>query len=232
MGGRGFVVTNSNWSLAEIAAQLLERDEREAVLGDLAEAREGSSEKLFGVLGLVLRRQAMLWKDWRPWLAGFGVALPSSFVLMGVLTLGSGLMVLLWQALLLIGWAWTGGFVVGSASRRTLWASAVLCYSPCSFCLSRFRIESLSRLCLLLFLLPAIWGVSQGLRIAKMMLGPALILALAITVLMIPAWSAGEHWWNAPRMSLSCALSLPAWYLVATARRPVGRLTGKETEII
>ena len=83
MGGRGFVVTNSNWSLAEIAAQLLERDEREAVLGDLAEAREGSSEKLFGVLGLVLRRQAMLWKDWRPWLAGFGVALPSSFVLMG-----------------------------------------------------------------------------------------------------------------------------------------------------
>lgn len=253
MGGRGFVVTNSNWSLAEIAARLLERDEREAVLGDLAEAREGSSEKLFGVLGLVLRRQAMLWKNWRPWLAGFGVALPSSFVLMGVsvsvswsyqrllcpellkaasLTLGSGLMVLLWQALLLIGWAWTGGFVVGSASRRTLWASAVLCYSPCLFCLSRFRIESLSRLCLLLFLLPAIWGVSQGLRIAKMKLGPALILALAITVLMIPAWSAGEHWWNAPRMSLSWALSLPAWYLVATARRPVGRLTGKETEII
>ena len=74
----------SNWSLAEIAARFLERDEREAVLGDLAEAGERSSEKLFAVLGLVVRRQVMLWKNWRPWLAGFGVALPSSFALMGV----------------------------------------------------------------------------------------------------------------------------------------------------
>jgi hypothetical protein len=241
-----WIMTGMNWSLVEMTARLLERQEREAVLGDLVEARESAWDGLFGVLGLVVRRQALLWRSWRPWLAGFGVALPSSFLLMGEslsvswsyqrllcpdllkaasLTLGSGFVVLLWQALLLIGWAWTGGFVVGSASRRTLWASTLLCYSPCLFCLSRFRIESLSKYCLLLFLLPAIWGVRRGLRSSRMKLGPALILALAVTVLMIPAWSAGQHWWSAPRVSLSWALSLPAWYLVATAQKS-GRETG------
>ena len=77
-------MTGANWSLIEIAARLLEREEREAVLGDLVESRESAWDGLFGVLGLVLRRQAMLWRSWRPWLAGFGVALPSSFLLMGV----------------------------------------------------------------------------------------------------------------------------------------------------
>ena len=233
-------MSRPNWSLVDLAARLLERDEREAVLGDLVEARESAWEGLFGVLGLVVRRQALLWKSWRPWLAGFGVALPNSFLLMGAslsvswsyqrllcpnllreasLTLGSGLMVLFYQAVLLTGWAWTGGFVVGAASRRTLWASTLLCYSPCLFCLSRFRVESLSRFCLLLFLLPAIWGVRRGLRSSRMKLGSALVLALVITALMIPAWSGGQGW-GAPRLSLNWALSLPAWYLVATGRRP------------
>jgi hypothetical protein len=235
-------VTSVNWSVVELAARLLEHAEREAVLGDLVETHENAWDGLFGVLGLIVRRQAMVWKGWRPWLAGFGVAFPSGFLLMGVslsvswsyqrllcpellkaasLNLESGFMVFLWQALLLAGWAWTGGFVVGSTSRRTLWASMLLCYAPCLFCLSRFRIESLSRFCLLLFLLPAIWGVRRGLRVPKMKFGPALILAVGVTVLMIPAWGAGQHWWSAPRMSLSWALSLPAWYLVATARRPI-----------
>jgi len=233
-------MSRPNWSLVDLAARLLERDEREAVLGDLVEARESAWEGLFGVLGLVVRRQALLWKSWRPWLAGFGVALPNSFLLMGAslsvswsyqrllcpnllreasLTLGSGLMVLFYQAVLLTGWAWTGGFVVGAASRRTLWASTLLCYSPCLFCLSRFRVESLSRFCLLLFLLPAIWGVRRGLRSSRMKLGSALVLALVITALMIPAWSGGQGW-GAPRLSLNWAVSLPAWYLVATGRRP------------
>jgi hypothetical protein len=230
------------WSLVEVAARLLEGEEREAVLGDLEEARARARDALFGVLGLVARRQAMLWRSWRPWMAGFGVALPSSFLLMGVslsvswsymrllcpqllksaaLTRGSGLIVLLWQAFLLIGWAWTGGFVVGSASKRTVWASALLCYSPCLFCLLRFRIESLSRYCLLLFLLPAIWGVFQGMRISRIRLNTALILALAVTALMIPSWSTqNPHWWSVPRLTLNCILSLPAWYLVLTSRRP------------
>ena len=70
--------------LVEMAARLLGPEEREAVLGDLAEAREGAWRSLCSVAGLVVRRQAMLWKSWRPWLAGFAIALPSSFLLMGV----------------------------------------------------------------------------------------------------------------------------------------------------
>jgi hypothetical protein len=241
-------MTGASWSLVEMAARLLEREEREAVLGDLVEAGGSAWDGLFGVLGLAVRRQALLWKSWRPWLAGFGVALPSSFLLMGVslsvswsylalrcpellqkssLTLGSGALVLLCKALLMIGWSWTGGFVVGSLSRRTLWASTLLCYSPCLFCLTRFRVESLSRFCLLLFLLPAIWGVRRGLQITRMKLGPALILALAVTLLMIPAWStAGQHGWSPPRLSSNWALSWPAWYLVAKSRRRVEALAG------
>lgn len=230
------------WILVESAARLLDSDERESVLGDLVEARESAWRGLQGVVGLVVRRQADLWKSWRPWMAGFGVALPSSFLLMGVslsvswsymrllcpdllrsaeLTRGTGIVVLFWQALLLIGWAWTGGFVVGATSKGTVWASALLCYTPCLFCLSRYRIQGLSRYCLLLFLLPAIWGVVQGIWVSKIRLNSALILAVLITTLMIPAWDAGTvRWWSPPRLTLNWMLSWPAWYLVATAKKP------------
>lgn len=234
-------MTSAAWSFVEAAARLLTREEREAVLGDLVEARVSTWSGLFGVLGLVFRREAAHWKSWRPWLAGFGVTLPGSFQLMGAsvsvswsyltlrcpellqkssLTLGSGSLVLLCQALLLIGWSWTGGFVVGSLSRRTLWASTLLCCSPCLFCLSRFRIESLPRVCLLLFLLPAIWGVHQGLQISRIELPWALALAITITALMLPDWNGGAHrWWAPSRWTLDWVLCWPAWYLVATARR-------------
>src|SRR5690348_4427772 len=74
---------HTGWSFVEAAARLLARDEREAVLGDLLEADENALQGLFGVIGLVFRRETALWKRWQPWLAGFGVALPSSFLLMG-----------------------------------------------------------------------------------------------------------------------------------------------------
>ena len=229
-----------SWSIVELASRLLEREEREVVLGDLVESHERAWDALLDVWGLVVRRQALLWTSWKPWVAGFAVTLPSSFMLMGVsvsvswsyqrllcpnllreasLNRESGLLVLLWQALLLIGWAWTGGFLVGSTSRRTLWASALVCWSPCLFCLSRFRIGSLSRYCLLLFLAPAILGVLRGVRASKLRMASALILALSVTILMIPALGSIAHqWWVVP-IGLNWALSLPAWYLVATARR-------------
>src|ERR1700724_1913055 len=117
-------MTSVGGSLVEAAARLLERDERQAVLGDLVEASESTWQGLLGVLGLVFRREAFLWKSWRPWLAGFGVALPSSSLLMGAslsvswsymrlrcpellqqssLTFPSATLMLLGQALLLIG---------------------------------------------------------------------------------------------------------------------------------
>ena len=223
-----------DWSLVETAAQLLERDEREVVLGDLLEAGESAWRGLVDVVGLVARRQAGLWKSWRPWVAAFGLALPGSLLLMGTslsvswkvqhmmnpngIAEGVGFWMLICNALLLIGWAWTGGFVVGAVSRRTVWVSVLACISPCLFCLVRFRESSLSRLCLFLFLVPAIWGVRWGLRRARIRLGSAMFLAVAITLLMIPMWHGKGAW------IFNCALIWPTWYMVITARRS-GELT-------
>jgi hypothetical protein len=227
-------MTGINWSLVEVASQLLERDECEAVLGDMVEAGASAWHGLLDVLGLIIRRQVGLWKSWRPWFAAFGLALPCSFLLMGFsvsiswtyqhlmdakvfqaneLASSLRLLPLICHVLLLIGCSWTSGFVVGSMSRRTLWVSIAATCSPCLFCLARFRIESLSRLCLLLFLLPAILGVRQGLRRTRIKLAQATVLAVAITVLMILTWSGSAAWF------LNWALIWPAWYMVATARR-------------
>jgi hypothetical protein len=212
----------------------LEREEREAVRGDLAESGAGPSEALLDVFGLVMRRHMLHWKSWRPWLAAFGLALPGTLLLLGLsfsisqtyqrmldpvifeatgLKLAPGLSLLLCQVSLLIGWSWTCGFVMGSVSRRTVWVSVALSCIPCLFCLSRFHVESLSRFCVLLFLPPAVWGVSRGLQIAPIRRGSAIALAVGITVLTIPTWSSAGPWIP------NWALSWPAWYMVATARR-------------
>lgn len=56
------------WRLVDLFSRALEPTERVAVRGDLAESGETGGQALRGVLGLVVRRQAVLWKDWRPWL--------------------------------------------------------------------------------------------------------------------------------------------------------------------
>jgi hypothetical protein len=226
------LMTSAGWSFVEVAAYLLEREEREVVLGDLIEAGESAWLGLWDVLGLVARRQLVPLKSWRLWLASFGLALPGSLLLMGFsvsisqtyqrlihpavfkatgLTIGPGFTLLLCNVLLLIGWSWTGGFVMGSVSRRTVRVSAVLSFLPCVFCLAKFRVESLSRFCLLLFMFPAVWGVRRGLQISQIRLRTALILAVAITLLTSPTWSSSGSWIP------NWALSWPAWYLVATA---------------
>ena len=227
-------MTTLGWSMVDAVSQLLERDEREAVRGDLAESGAGPREALLDVLGLVVRRHMLHWKSWRPWLAAFGLALPGTLLLLGLsfsisqtyqrildpvifeatgLKLAPGLSLLLCQVSLLIGWSWTCGFVMGSVSRRTVWVSVALSCIPCLFCLSRFHVESLSRFCVLLFLPPAVWGVSRGLQIAPIRRGSAIALAVCITVLTIPTWSSAGPWIP------NWALSWPAWYMVVTARR-------------
>jgi hypothetical protein len=240
MGGESHdeLFMTSTSRLIGLVSLLLKPEEREVVQGDLAEAGETAWQTFWAVLGLVARREAALWRNWRPWLAAFGLALPASFLLMGFsvsvsqtyqwfigpavlqatgLTVGPGFLLLLCNVLLLAAWSWTGGFVVGSISRRTIWVSAAFSFAPCLFCLARFRVESLSRFCLLLFLAPAIWGVYRGLQIAQIRRSSAIVLALAVTVLTIPAWSSKGSWIP------NWALSWPAWYLVATARRPIGK---------
>jgi hypothetical protein len=226
-------MTGIQWPLVEIAARLLERGEREAVLGDLLETGEGTWRGLLDVLGLVIRRQLLHWKNWQPWLAVFGLALPSSLLLMGVSvsvssmyehlidrrtligfpqTIHEGLLQLLCSGLLLIGCSWSCGFVVGSLSRRTLWVSIASSCLACLFCLVRFREPSLSRLCLFLFLVPAIWGVRRGLRLIRIKPALAIFLAIAITTLVILASNRRGLW------TLNLSALWPAWYIVATAR--------------
>jgi Putative esterase len=77
-------MTNFGWSLVEVSSQLLEGDEREAVLGDLVEAGESACRAVLDIVGLVFRLHAGLWRSWCPWLAGFGLSLPASLFLMGV----------------------------------------------------------------------------------------------------------------------------------------------------
>jgi hypothetical protein len=111
---------------------------------------------------LVVRRQAELWTDWRPWLALVGVAVPLGLIL-SVFVRGVAVssaiytwMYANWWTwsfltipgartelagniaqhvltyLTLVSWAWTCGFVLSSLSRRAVWANGSL------FCLVVF----------------------------------------------------------------------------------------------
>jgi hypothetical protein len=235
-------MTHNAWPLVELAARPLSQDERDAVLGDSLEAGDSPWQALCGVLGFVVRRQGLLWKSWRPWLAVFGVALPSSFLLTGVslsvtctyerlmgFNMGhwaspgsagvptghEGVLLLLCHIFLLISWSWTSGFALGSLSPRTLWWNA----APCSLLAVDSIVCSppmgaLLKLSLFLFLLPAILGVRHGVRAVRLNLGPAFLLAVTITVLMISAWTNSALW------IFNWLLICPAWFLVATAHKP------------
>ena len=136
------------WSwVVEPVSRFLERDEREAVLGDLAESRQTGRRALLDVLDVVIRRQARLWMTWRPWIILFALILPVG-MLLSILSrqTSDGSAIYLWMYannwdaalthnpgfwrlfaetavsifisyLTLACWSWTGGFVLGSLSR-------------------------------------------------------------------------------------------------------------------
>lgn len=243
-------MTNSHWRWVEVAARLLEPGEREAVVGDLLESGEGAWTGLLDILGLVTRRQLLPWKSWQPWLAAFGLALPCSFLLMGISVSVSSMGVrlaesallsgstqglhdvflgLLCGGLLLAGCSWACGFVIGSLARRTLWVSIALSCVACSDCFVRFREPSLSRFCLFLFLLPAIFGIRRALQPIPVKMAFAIALATTITAMLICLSISKQLW------TLNWAVVWPAWYIVATSTagiKPwIGRMErhGEET---
>lgn len=144
------------WWLVDIASRALDRGERDAVRGDLAEAGETGSQALFDVLGLVIRRQAALWKNPLAWLVLLALVLPLGVwfcLLARRLAYSSATYLwlyannwdwtfvnnpvyrhdfayymgaLLLQYLTLFCGAWVGGFILASASRRSLPFHAVL----------------------------------------------------------------------------------------------------------
>jgi hypothetical protein len=207
-------------SMSEMATIFLAPKDRDAVLGDLAETGTRGWSALGSVLGLVVRQQTELWRAWQPWVAS-GVAFAGSLLLLGVsfgLSVDSrdllrgerGYGSVLCEALLMLSWAWTSGFVAGSLSGKTRWMSGILCATPCLSCVLRFQDTSLSRLCVLLFLLPGLVGAVRGARHARVSRRTALTLAIATTTLML-AWGGMymRNWF----------LLLPAWWLAAHAER-------------
>ncbi len=74
-------MTRTCWWLVDILCRLLEPNERDAVSGDIAESHETGGQALRGVLGLVARRKAALWKRWRPWLVLAGLVIPLGLLL-------------------------------------------------------------------------------------------------------------------------------------------------------
>ena len=100
--------------------------------------------------------------------------------------------------------------MAGSLSGKKRWVSGILCAIPCLSCLLRFHDTSLSRLCVLLFLLPAVVGAVQGVCRARLSHRTAVTLAIPMIALML-VW--GDMYMR------NWFFSLPAWWLVAHAER-------------
>jgi len=142
--------------LVDVASRLLEPAERDVVLGDFEESGESSGRALRGVLGLVVRRQAALWKDWRPWLVLVGLIVPLAMLLSIVSKATAGeSATYIWlyannwdwallrytefwyefaasvafvfvRCLTLVCWSWTAGFLLGFVSRKIVQVYGVL----------------------------------------------------------------------------------------------------------
>jgi hypothetical protein len=144
------------WGAVDIASGMLDPTEREAVRGDLIESGETGSRALLDVLDLLIRRQAALWCDWRPWLVLTGLVLPLGTLLSLVSrNTASSSAIYIWfyannwdwnlldtrgfwygfaqcvpgvllSNLALVCWSWTSGFLLASVSRRTIWLNGAL----------------------------------------------------------------------------------------------------------
>lgn len=129
----------------------LEPDLQDAVVGDVAELKMGDRRAVCELLGLVLRRQAMLWRSWKPWLGLVGivglVGVILSHICVGVvrdlffqvsiywqygvpyssgLTEAQEFVSLVCGSLAVICFSWVGGFVLGSLSGDTLYVNRTL----------------------------------------------------------------------------------------------------------
>lgn len=235
-------MTDIRWRLVDALALRLAPAEREAVLGDLIETQTSAWRSFCEIGGLLVRRQLQLWKSFEPWLAAPGLAFPCSLMLMGfsfaisteirdLFLPGASwsysraapaeAVMALSQIFVLLICSWTIGFTVDSLSRRTFVVSAVCCFLPCLFCLLRFHHQALPRLCLFLFLPPAIAGIRFSRRTGTIKRRWAVTLALAATISLAVLAARGNVW------ILNWVLVGPAWYLVV---RPGGVAPTPENE--
>ncbi len=147
-------------SAMELLGRLLEPDERDAVLGDLAEGEVSPGRALFELSGLIIRRHSERWRDWRPWLAIVAIVVPVGAALSHVARWWADVdaiyawtyvnywttahldsagartelihhaTLFLLHCLTLAAWSWAAGAALGLIARRTLSALGPL------FCLA------------------------------------------------------------------------------------------------
>jgi hypothetical protein len=281
------------WWLVEVAARSLEPDEREAVSGDFVESGETAGQALRDVLGLVVRRQAELWKDWRPWLCLLGLVVPLGVLLSLVsrmtadfssiyawmylnnwtwtyltsagartdlIRYGAGVSL---NYLALVCWSWTGGFVLGFWSRRrsavnvSLFCVTLLLAELLEaprylghwlllprpleqgaqgihsgvYSLAFYRVMFPLIVQMILVILPALWGVRQGLRLVSLPILRRTILWASVLAAVTALLTENSVWWQVrtweaspaqlPHLPslLPVALLGPLGYWLATARR-------------
>jgi hypothetical protein len=140
------------WRAVELLSRSLDRDERDAVYGDLIESHASTGRALLEVGGLVLRRQAAAWLDWRPWFILGAVVVPVGFLLsVSSRSFATAAAHSFWlyvrtgdwayfanpgwrsdvfaaaahaavSVAALVGWSWTTGFALARLSRRAAWS--------------------------------------------------------------------------------------------------------------
>jgi hypothetical protein len=140
------------WLIDQLC-RMLEPDECDAIMGDLAELGVTDKQAVRDIVGFFVARQVDSWKDWRPWLALIGLVVPIGVLLSQIsLALSETLSMHLWvywhfgehfgtgltviqetealscQALSVIAWSWVSGFVLGSLSGRTIYFNGTLFY--------------------------------------------------------------------------------------------------------
>ena len=138
------------WWLVDIVCRTFEPAERIAVRGDIAESGETATYALYDVAGLFVRRQAVLWADWKLWLTFLGLVVPFGWLLSHVSNrVADGTAIPIWmyannwtstyvtnpafrldlihhsvaiskQYLTLFCCSWTCGLVLGALSRRAI----------------------------------------------------------------------------------------------------------------
>jgi hypothetical protein len=270
-------MTRICWWLVNVFSRMLAPDERAAVRGDIEESGESGVQALRDVLGLVARRQAGMWKSWRPWVALLGVALPLGVVL----TLASrraadGGAIYLWLYvnnwnpmfietavfrhdlltfavgmflgyLNLACWSWTTGFTLGLLSRGATPANGISFFlvlvlteilgrpplfhsgryfgaNAVVFEVTFYRVIFTLIVQLVLVLLPAMWGMSKGIRLPLLAPGRRTVLrafAIAtVTAIGLLGLSWQRHALTQPVIldnSLRVFTYWPVVYLVVTA---------------
>ncbi len=238
LGKQVYIMTSIVTRFMLITSNLLQPFEREAVLGDLVESGESRWRGLFAVLGLWMRRQADTMAQLaslarririgftRPAYSSWDFLLSVShayqqwislgvFRLTGLNVSAVGLSLLLCNLLILCGWAWTGGFVIGSfLAERS--GSVPRCHLRRVFSAWRDFGSSLClvSVCCCSFHRPCSGAFAAACKSPPSRFARHLSLPSGLPSLPSPSWSSKGSWIP------NWAPSWPAWYLVATAPRP------------